>query len=283
MSTVYLDGHFVPGEHAKISVDDRGFTFGDGIYEGVRAIGGKLFAWTAHAARMSDGLAGLRIDFGPAKVAELAAISEQLLVDNRLRDGEAFLYLAVSRGVAPRGHGFPTGVAPTVYASATRFTPSRDQRARGVAAITHDDLRWARCDWKTLNLLGAVLARQAAAEAGAYEAILHRDGMVTEGGATNVVVVLDGALRTHPRSPRILPGVTRQIVLDCARAAGIQVDETAVSLDELRRADEILLCGTRTDVTPVVRLDGAPVGRGTPGPIAARLQNAFETVLYSRD
>jgi D-alanine transaminase len=282
MATVFVNGDYVAREHAKISVDDRGFTFGDGIYEGIRAIDGRLFEWPAHAARMRDGLAGLRIALADERIAELAGVCTQLVQRNDLARGDAFLYLAITRGAAPRSHGFPpAGTPPTVFVSATRFVPPRELRDRGVAAITHDDLRWARCDWKTLNLLGSVLARQAAVEAGAYDAILVRDGVVTEGAATTVMAVIDGELRTHPRSPRILPGVTRSVVLACARELAIATREQAMTVDELRGAREILLCGTTTDVTPVVALDGAAVGGGAPGPIGRALRNALDARLYS--
>ncbi|HET9623441.1 MAG TPA: aminotransferase class IV [Kofleriaceae bacterium] len=279
MSIVYLNGDFVPRARAVISVDDRGFTFGDGIYEGVRAIEGRLFSWPAHAARMKDGLAGLRIAF--AGVDDLEAACARLLDANELRRGEAFLYLAVSRGAAPRTHAFPTvPTTPTVFASATAFVPPRHLRTTGVAAITHDDLRWARCDLKTINLLGSVIARQAAVEAGAYEAILIRDGVITEGAATSVLAVIDGELRTHPRSPHILPSVTRHHVLDHARALAIPLREVAFTRAELARATEVLLCGTTNDVTPVVAIDGAPVGGGAPGPIGDRLRAALDAQLY---
>ncbi|MEO7730162.1 MAG: aminotransferase class IV [Kofleriaceae bacterium] len=282
MTTVYLDGEHVAKERAQISVDDRGFTFGDGIYEGVRAIRGRLFAWDAHAARMTHGLAGLRIGFAPDQVWALGAVCERLLRDNALLDGEAFLYLAVTRGAAPRAHGFPpAGTPPTVFASATRFVVPRELRQRGGTAITHDDLRWARCDWKTLNVLGSVLARQAAVEAGAFEAILVRDGVVTEGAATAVFAVVDGVLRTHPTGHRILPGVTREVVIACAAALDLAVRDAAISEAELRGAQEVFVCGTTTDVTPIVTIDGAPVAGGAPGPITRRLQHALEARLYA--
>jgi D-alanine transaminase len=282
MTTVYLNGDYVAKERAMIPVEDRGFTFGDGIYEGVRAIGGRLFAWDAHAARMTYGLAGLRIAFDASQVAALAGVCARLLHDNGLDDGEAFLYLAVTRGVAPRAHVFPpAGTPPTVFVSATRFVVPRELRAAGATAITHEDLRWARCDWKTLNLLGSVLARQAAAEAGATEAILVRDGVITEGAATSVFAVVDGVVRTHPPGHRILPGVTRDVVIACASELSIALREHAVTEAELRSAEEIFVCGTMTDVTPVVRLDGAPIGAGTPGPITARLRAALDARLYA--
>jgi D-alanine transaminase len=279
---VYLNGEYVARERALISVDDRGFLFGDGIYEGVRAIEGSIFAWEAHAARMAHGLAALRIDFGAERVAELERVCERLLRDNGLTEGEAVLYLEVTRGAAPRTHHFPPpGTPPTVYVNATKFVPRRELGHNGGKAITFEDLRWARCDWKTVNLLGAVLARQAAVEAGAYEAILVDDGLVTEGAASSVFVVMDGMLRTHPLTHRILPSVTRDVVMACVRSLGIPVQEQAVTVAELPRAQEIFVCGTTTDVMPVITLDDRPVAAGVPGPITVAIREAFEARLYA--
>lgn len=278
MTTVYLNGAYIDRADARVSADDRGFTFGDGIYEGLRAIRGRLFDWDAHAERLAHGLAGLRIPFDG--IAALRPVCDHLLAANALAD-EAFVYIAVTRGAAPRVHGFPTcPVTPTVWITATPFTPPHALRDRGVAAITHADLRWERCDLKTLNLLGAMLARQAAVEAGAFEAILVRDGIVTEGAATTVLAVVGGELRTHPLSNRILPSVTRAHVLDCARQLALPLREHAMTVDELRAASEILFCGTTTDVTPVVKLDGATVGDGVPGPLTRQLRTAYEARLY---
>jgi D-alanine transaminase len=280
MTIVYLNGEYIARERAQVSVDDRGFVFGDGIYEAVRVLEGRLFAWPAHAARMISGLAGLRIAFDAERVAKLPAIADRLLRDNELGHGEALVYLAVTRGAAPRNHGFPPAeTPPTVFASAAPLARSRERTQHGVRAITFEDMRWSRCDWKTLNLLGSVLARQAAIEAGAFEAILVRDGVVTEGAATTVFAVIDGVLRTHPLSQRILPGVTRAMVLACARDLEVTVREDAVTEAELRRAAEILLCGTTTDITPVVTLDGSPVASGAPGPITVKLRGAYEARL----
>ena len=281
MATVYLNGEYVAKERALISVDDRGFLFGDGIYEGVRAIEGRIFAWEAHAARMTNGLAALRIDFGAERVAELGGVCEQLLRANGLTEGEAALYLEVTRGAAPRTHHFPPpGTPPTVYVNATKFVPRRELGQNGGKAITFEDLRWARCEWKTVNLLGSVLGRQAAVEAGAYEAILVDDGLVTEGAASSVFVVVDGMLRTHPLTHRILPSVTRSVVMACARSLAIPVQEQAVTKAELSCAQEIFLCGTMSDVIPVVALDGQPVAAGAPGPITVAIRGAFEARLY---
>lgn len=282
MTTVYLNGRYVPEAEALIPANDRGFIFGDGIYEVVRAIEGRLFAWEGHAERLANGLAGLRIEAGAlASSATLRAVCEGLLARNALTTGEATIYLQVTRGAAKRVHAFPPrGTVPTVYAVASRFVPDRAMRAHGATAITYPDLRWARCDLKTVNLLGPVLARQAAAEAGSYEAILHRDGLVTEGAATTVFVVRDGVLITTPLSTAVLPSITRTVVLDCARALGIPVREEATPLAELPAVEELMVVGTTTDVQPIVALDGRPIGDGRPGPVTSRLQQAFTQRLY---
>jgi D-alanine transaminase len=281
MTTVYLNGDHVAKDKAAIAVDDRGFVFGDGIYEVVRVIEGQIFEWNDHAERMARGLAGLRIEIAADRVAGLRVVCERLIRDNGLTTGEASVYLAVTRGAAPRVHHFPPpGTPPTVFASAARFVPRTELKRTGVKAVVAEDLRWARCDWKTLNLLGSVLARQAAAEAGAYEAILVRDGVVTEGAASTVFAVVDGVVRTHPLGRRILPSVTRHVVLACAAELGIAVREVALAETELARADEIFLCGTMTDVMPVIALDGGAVATGALGPITQRLGAALDARLY---
>lgn len=281
MATVYLNGKFVPKGEAMISVEDRGFVFGDGIYEVARAIGGRLFEWPAHAERLAYGLRELRIDSTGTEV--LGDACAQLLRDNQLSDGEATIYIQVSRGAAPRTHYFPpAGTANTVYASASRFVPNLEMRTKGAKAITHPDQRWARCDIKTVNLLGPVLARQAAVEQGAYEAILHRDGMVTEGAATTCFAVLDGVLRTAPLSNYLLPSITRAVLLELVRGAGIRHEERAFTLMDLRRASEIFVCGTTTDVQPIVTLDGQPVGDGSVGAVTAQVRELFAKRLYGR-
>jgi D-alanine transaminase len=284
MTTVYLNGDFIAKDRAAIAVDDRGFLFGDGIYDVVRVIDGQLFEWHAHAERMAHSLAGLRIEIGADRIAALEGVCQRLIHDNGLAGDGATVYLAVTRGAAPRTHGFPPpGTPPTVFVSASRFVERRELKHGGCQAITAEDLRWARCDWKTLNVLGSVLARQAAAEAGAYEAILVRDGLITEGAASTVFAVVDDVVRTHPLSTRILPSVTRKLVLGCAAELGIAVREVAMTQAELLGAAEIMICGTTTDVMPVVRLDGRPVGAGSPGPIATRLRDAFDARLYPRN
>lgn len=281
--TVYLNGRYVPKSEAMIPVEDRGFIFGDGIYEVVRAIHGRLIAWDAHATRMAYGLAGLRIDATGADSATMRAVCERLVRENGLDSGEATIYLQVSRGAAPRTHHFPpAGTATTIIGTASVFAVKPEMRAKGAKGITYPDQRWARCDLKTVNLLGPVLARQAAAEAGAYEAILHRDGMVMEGAATNCFAVVGGVLRTAPLSNYILPGITRSLLLPLAAKLGIPAEERSVTLRELPAVEELFVCGTTTDVQAIVVLDGAPIASGVPGPVTCRLRDAYSDLLNGR-
>lgn len=281
MNTVFLNGEYLPKDQARVSVDDRGFVFGDGIYEVVRVIEGRIFAWGEHAARMTRGLSEVRIPYTAADVARFEAVCNKLVADSDLKAGEATVYLQVTRGAAPRTHYFPpAGTPPTVYAAASRFTPSREMREKGVKAITVPDFRWSRCDLKTVNLMGAVLARQAAREADAYEALMIRDGMLMEGAATNAFAVIDGVVRTYPLSNYILPGITRQYVLDAARDVGVTVSEEPVTMAQMLKAPELFIVGTTTDVAPIVTLDGKPVGSGAPGPITKKVQEAFLARLY---
>lgn len=274
---VYLDGDYLPAADARVSIDDRGFIFGDGVYEVTRAVNGRLFEEEKHWLRLARGLRELEIDVeGRLDRARIREISERLLSENGLDGGDATVYLQVTRGAAPRTHWFPTApVPPTVFLSASRFTVPRDLRASGATAITLPDLRWARCDLKTLNLLGAVIAKQRAREAGAFDAVLLRDGVVTEGGASNLFAVIGGRLRTHPRTNLILHGITREIVIDLAAAAGIEVEETPIFAHEIHRASEIFFTGTTTDVQPIVTLDDRTIGDGAPGPITIRLQKGL--------
>jgi D-alanine transaminase len=280
---VYLNGRYVPKGEAMIPVEDRGFIFGDGIYEVVRAIEGDLFGWDAHMARLADGLAGLRISSRGAEPASLRATCERLIADNGLAKGEATVYLQVSRGSCARVHHFPNPeVSTTVYAAASPFKPNLAMREQGAKGITYPDQRWARCDLKTVNLLGAVLARQAASEAGAYEAILHRDGMVTEGAATNVFLVVGGVLRTYPLSNYILPGITRAVIMELAREARMPIDLRPVPFREVFDVDELFVCGTTTDVQPIVELDGRPIADGKPGEMTTKLREGLAERLYGR-
>src|SRR5712671_3270879 len=278
---VYVNGKFFPRSEARVSVEDRGFVFGDGVYEVLRVINGRLFATKFHNQRLERSLDGVRITLqsgdSPASFVE---IGKQLLKENNLLQGEATLYMQVTRGATTRAHNFPApATTPTVYISAARFTPYADLAETGASAITHPDLRWARCDLKTLNLPPNVLASQTAKERGAFEAMLVRDGLVTEGTKTNFFGVVDGTLRTHPSDNHILPGITRSVLRDLAREVNIDLDETPIRVDEIPRLSELFLTGTTTDVMPVVRLDDKPVGTGTPGELTRKLQKVLADSL----
>ena len=269
----YLNGQFLPRADAAVPVEDRGFVFGDGVYEVWRVVGGRLFEAARHLARLSSGLHELRIPSPDLVDAErLVAIADRLLTDDGLLDGEATFYVEITRGVAPRTHQFPSGrIAPTVFAMANPFKSAEDLRRAGATCITMPDIRWLRCDIKTIQLLPNVLGKQAAAEVGALDVLFVRDGVVTETSHANVLAVIDGVIRTHPTNNLILPGITRAVVLEIARDLKMRVDETPFAATDLPRASEVFLAGTTTDVMPIVRVDDVVVGEGKPGPIATTL------------
>ena len=282
---VYVNGSFVPRADARVSVEDRGFVFGDGVYEVIRAINGRLFASRFHNDRLRRSLEGIRITLAQGDTPErFADIGRQLLKENDLLSGEATVYMQVTRGATTRVHNFPPSpIPPTVYISVARFTPYADLARTGASAISHPDLRWGRCDLKTLNLLPNVLASQAAKERGAFEAMLIRDGVVTEGAKTNFFGVVNGSLRTHPCDTHILPGITRSVLRDLASHVGIALDETPIKAEEIPRLSELFLTGTTTDVMPVVKLDDRAVGDGKPGELTKRLQRVLAESLASGD
>ena len=279
---VYLNGEYVPAERAMVPANDRGFLFGDGVYEVTRAINGRLFAAERHMRRLARGLSGLAIDFPPSAQEGLLEVSERLLAESGLAEREAAVYIQVTRGTALRTHHFPPhGTKPTVFAYAWRLAPIPELRAEGARVITHPDLRWARCDLKTVNLLPNVLAKQKAHEAGAFEAALVRDGVITEGSHTSIFGVVDGELRTFPLTHQILPGITREIALELAVEAGMTVREAPIRVEELEQASELFLTSTTADVLPIVSVDGRPVGDGRPGPVAGLLHAAFMELVRS--
>jgi D-alanine transaminase len=273
---VYLNGEFLPKSEARLSVDDRGFLFADGLYEVTPAYRGTFFRMDRHLDRLRMGLCALRIEWDGAQVRDF---HRELLERNGLADEEmSIVYMQVTRGAAPRSHAFPSpAVPPTVYAYAKVFRrPSRERWSEGYAAITYPDQRWSRCDLKTVGLLPCVLAQQAAVDAGAHDALLVRDGMALEGAHANLFVGFGETLVTHPASNQILHGITREVVLQEARRLGIPVEERPIPLQQLAHATEVFFTGTTTEVRPTVTLDGRPVGDGKVGPLARRLLGAIE-------
>jgi D-alanine transaminase len=273
--TVYFNGEFVDKDDVSISPDDRGFVFGDGVYEVLRADQGRFFRMDAHFRRLRRSLREIRLD-GVDLDALRGAVGE-LLPRNGLQDRRAKVYLQVTRGAAPRRHAFPPpSTEPTVYARASVNEPPTTKWAQGVKVILRPDQRWARCDIKSLNYLPNVLANQAAMEADAYEAVFVREGFVTEASHSSVLAVFDGTVFAHPLTNRLLPSITRDAVLSLCRDRDLPVEETPVSAADLPEADELMVLGTTTGVMPVVQVEDWAVGDGTPGAVTRELQAAFQ-------
>jgi D-alanine transaminase len=266
---VYLNGEYLPLNEAKVPVLDRGFLFGDGVYEVIPVYGGKPFRLDEHLRRLEQSLEGIGMS-SPLSDAEWAAIFDRLTRGSE----DQQIYLQITRGVAPkRDHAIPTGIAPTVFVMCAPIAPIP---LAGIKAITVTDIRWDRCNIKAITLLANVLMRQEAVEKGASEAILVRDGHVLEGAASNVLIVKDGRLITPPKGDTILPGITRDLVLELAQAQGLPTEERHVSLSELRNADEIWMTSSTREILAVIELDGEPVSGGVPGPFWQTLQIAYQ-------
>ncbi len=267
---VYLNGKWVPREQAMVSVEDRGFLYADGVYEVVRYYGGKPLAMKPHLDRMYHSLDAIKLP-APADTAKLPEISDELIKRNLTPD--ASVYWQITRGAAPRKHKFPSpAVPPTVLAMLYKEEPLvRSGPPMSLKAITRPDIRWWHCEIKSVSLLPNVLDAQAAADAGCHEAILIRDGVVTEGTSRSIIVVRGGRLLTYPLDGRILDSITRRIAIDQGRAAGMSISETYFDKSELDAADEVIALGSTTEIASIVEIDGRKVGNGEPGPIAAKL------------
>ena len=249
------------------------------MYEVIRCYNGRLFRAADHFERLRRSMRELRI--APPGETDFDRLAEELLHENRLANADATLYIQITRGVAPRKHAFPTAdTPPTVYAAAAPFHLPREKLERGIKAILAPDIRWARCDIKSISLLPNVLASQQAAEQGAGEALFVRDGAVTEGTHTNFCAVFDGQLLTYPKTHYVLPGITREVVLGLCGELGIPFREFPVLEKELPRADELMVLGTVSEVLPVVQVNHWTVGDGKPGPITRKLQRAFGELAY---
>ncbi|MBN1659649.1 MAG: D-amino acid aminotransferase [Anaerolineae bacterium] len=277
---VYLNGAFLPQDEVHISPDDRGFLFADGAYEVVRSYDGRLFRLHDHLQRLQRSLREIRIE--PPDLDSLAAAAHQLVRRNGLLEGDATVYFQVTRGTAPRKHVFPPpGTPSTLYVTASPFQPAPDKWEKGVAVILVPDIRWTRCDIKSLLLLPNVLASQQARERGAEEALFVRDGFVTEGAHTNFCAVLDGTLVTHPANHLILDGITRRLILDLCADLGIPTRQAPIPVAELSAAAELMIVGTTVEIKPVIQVDDWPVANGRPGSITRRLQAAFRALVAS--
>ncbi len=271
---VYLNGDFMPLENARIPVLDRGFIFGDGVYEVIPAYSRHPFRLPEHLARLQRSLDAIRLE-PPLADAEWTRLVHQLIERNAAEDQA--VYLQVTRGVAKRDHAFPKGVPPTVFMmSNPLLTPSRELVERGGAAITATDFRWLRCDVKVISLLGNCLLRQRSVDAGAEEVVMFRDGYLTEGSSSNIFAVRGGVLLAPPKNHLVLPGITYDVVLELAAANKVPIELREVSEDEVRRADELWLSSSSKEVLAVTTLDGHPVGDGKPGPVFKQIHRAFQ-------
>ena len=272
--TVYLNGAFTPLEEARVPVLDRGFIFGDGIYEVVPAYARRPFRWPQHLERLKRSLAAVGIG-NPLDDAGWTRLVTELIARHEWAD--QFVYLQVTRGVARRDHAFPQGVAPTVFAMTSPLVPpAAELVAQGVAAITLPDERWLHCDIKSTSLLGNVLARQAAVQAGAAECVMFRDGFLTEGSASNIWVARGERLYGPPKDNLVLTGIRYGLIEELCERTGIALQLRRILREEVQVADELLLSSATKEVLPITTLDGRPVGSGRPGPVFAKLHAAYQ-------
>jgi D-alanine transaminase len=273
----YVNGRYVPHREASVHIEDRGYQFADGVYEVVCVQGGRIIDEEPHLERLERSLCELRIALPMGRPA-MRHVTRELLRRNRVDDG--IVYTQITRGVARRDHPFPaSGTPPSIVMTSRRIKPQDPKLfEQGIAVISTPDIRWQRCDIKSVSLLPNILAKQQAREAGAYEAwFVDRDGNVTEGSSTNAwIVTRDGELVTRQLGSAILGGVTRRSLIRLAGESQIKVVERPFTLDEARQAREAFLTSTTSFVIPIVKLDGKPVGAGTPGPVAARLRELYD-------
>jgi D-alanine transaminase len=268
-SIVYLNGEFLPLNQAKVSVMDRGFLFGDGVYEVIPVYGGRPLRLDEHMERLANSLRGIRMT-PPLSNLEWASVFSRLIQGPH----DQSIYLQVTRGVAPkRDHAIPPDIEPTVFAMCTPIAPLP---VDGIRTITVDDIRWDWCHIKAITLLSNVLLRQEAIDRGCTEAILVRDGYAIEGAASNLFVLVDGVLVTPPKSNELLPGITRDLVLELAVQHGIPASERRITLQELKTSPEVWMTSSTREIMPVIELDGAPVGSGRPGPLWNRMQGLYQ-------
>ena len=272
----YVNGAYSPHSQAVVHIEDRGFQFADGVYEVWSVLDGRLADFDGHMTRLNRSLNELKIEI-PMTPAALGSVLRETVRRNRVRDG--IVYLQVTRGAAARDHAFPTDVAPSVIVTAKRIDLARGEAmaAKGAAGVTRPDIRWGRCDIKTVGLLPNVLAKQAARERGAYECLMYDEmGLVTEGASTNAWIVdREGRLRTRDAQANILRGITREAILKLVAAEGVELDERPFTVEEAKQAREVFVTAASSFVMPLVSLDGVRIGDGKPGPIAARLRQAY--------
>lgn len=272
--TVYLNGRLLPLEEATVSILDRGFMLGDGVYELIPVYHRKPFRLNEHLRRLQHSLDGIRL-MNPMRDSEWQQIITQMIAMHE-PDNQS-IYLQVTRGAAPRDHAFPKTVSPTVLVMSNPLSsPDPVQIENGICAVSSPDLRWGRCDLKTIGLLPNVLAKQKAVEAGCIECVLFRDSVLTEGAASNIFVIKDGVILAPVKDHRMLPGITYDLVLELAQANAMPMEVRNIAEDEVRNADELWLTSSSREVQAIVELDGLPVGSGAPGPLYRRMYTLYQ-------
>ncbi|NEW08629.1 D-amino-acid transaminase [Paenibacillus sp. SYP-B3998] len=269
----FYKNEFIKKEELRISPDDRGYYFGDGIYEVFRVYNGQIYEQEGHMQRLQRSASEVRIAL-PYKLEDIESILTKLVHENRLIEGT--IYLQITRGEAPRAHPFPTEAHPILLAYCNEVKRPIATIRSGISAIALEDIRWLRCDLKTLNLLPNVMAKQAAIDHGVQEVVLHRNGIATECSASNLMMIKNNVLYTHPANNLILHGITRAVVLRIAKALQVEVHEEAFTLEQLLQADEAFITGTTVEITPIIQFDGKPIGAGEPGQLTLKLQEEFE-------
>ncbi|MGN7178796.1 D-amino-acid transaminase [Paenibacillus sp. FSL R5-0490] len=274
MEYVILNGDLIERSKAKVDIEDRGYQFGDGVYEVIRVYNGKMFTADEHLERLLE--SGKKIELNiPYSKDQLKQMLIEMIERNNLELG--IVYMQFSRGTSPRNHAYPgADVAPVLTAYTRETTRPVESMRNGVKAILIEDIRWLRCDIKSLNLLGNIMAKQKAAQSGSFEAIQHRGDTVTEGSSSNIAIVKDGTLYTHPATNLILNGITRRKINEICRETGIALKESAFTKEDLLAADEVFMSSTSAEVTPIIEIEGKLIGNGSPGPITNKLQNLFE-------
>ncbi|NHC42443.1 D-amino-acid transaminase [Bacillus sp. MM2020_1] len=274
MKFAIMDENIIKRSEAKVDVEDRGYQFGDGVYEVIRVYNGKMFTATEHLNRFEKSLDSIGITL-PYTKEHLTGLLEELIAKNNLQLGT--IYMQITRGVAPRNHAFPAeNVTPCLVAYTKEIGRPLESLKAGVKTIVTDDIRWLRCDIKSLNLLGNLLAKQKAIVEGCFEAIQHRSEEVTEGSSSNIFVVKNGIVSTHQSNNLILKGITKDVILQVCTNNNIVVEERAFTLEELVNADEVFLSSTTAEVMPIIEVDRKPVTDGLPGPVTRKLQELFE-------
>jgi len=274
MNEVYLNGEFLAADKAQVSVFDRGFLLGDGVYEVIPVYAGVCFQLAGHLTRLQVSLDGVRMA-NPYTISQWQDIIEQLVERNG--GGDQSVYLQVTRGVAPRDHVFPTNTTPTAFVMSNALHPVPEKyKTQGIAAITLQDIRWQNCNIKAITLLPNSLLKQQAQDAGAQEALLIRDGYLTEGAASNAYAVIDGTIYTAPKDEKVLPGITREVVIELAEKNNIPLVEQAVTEQQLQQADELWVSSSTKEVLPITILNGNKVGAGVPGVVWQQMDTLYQ-------